>query len=289
MNFTKDRHDTYAYIEPSRVDLTGKYVLITGAAGGIGRATATSYARAGASRIAIADLSSLDDVVQEIKEAAANSKHPEPIVIPVKLDVTDRASVQAAVKPILEAFDGRLDVLINNAGYLSRSVGIPDTDPDDWWRDFEVNVKGVYLMTHTFWPLLLKSSTKIILNLGSIAAVSNTPLCSSYGSAKLAVLRFTEYIVQDHGEGKDGILAIAVHPGGIKTKLGANLPEELHDYLIDTPQLAGDTLMWLGAERREWLAGRYVSSCWDMEELEGRREEIVKGDLLKVKLALNSS
>jgi NAD(P)-dependent dehydrogenase (short-subunit alcohol dehydrogenase family) len=177
--------------------------------------------------------------------------------------------------------------LINNAGYLSPFGGIPDTDPDDWWKDWEVNVKGTYLVTRAFWSLLLKSDMKIIINIASIGAVLTVPQNSSYGSAKLATLRFTEFINQDHGPGTDdGFVAIAVHPGGVKTELALGMPEGMHGYLIDTPELAGDTLVWLGSERREWLGGRYVSACWDMQELEGKREEIGRGDLLKVRLAV---
>ena len=171
MDFTSVRHDTYPYIDPSKVDLKGKHILITGASKGVGKAIAISYAKAGASGIAIAARSSLEAVTKEVKEAAANSGRPEPEVLALKLDVTDRANVEAAAQEASKAFNGRLDILINNAGYLSSFKGIPDSDPDDWWHDWEVNVKGVYLVTRAFWPLLLKSSLKIILNLSSVGAV----------------------------------------------------------------------------------------------------------------------
>ena len=171
---------------------------------------------------------------------------------------------------------------------MSKWNGIPDTDPDDWWQDWEVNVKGVYLVTRAFWPLLLKSSLKIIINVTSIGALTNTPHGSAYGPAKLASLRFTEYIAQDHGERADGIISIAVHPGSLKTDLSLCLPEHLHGLLVDSPEISGDTLTWLGSERRQWLSGRYVSANWDMEELSKKREEIVKADLLKVRMAVNT-
>jgi NAD(P)-dependent dehydrogenase (short-subunit alcohol dehydrogenase family) len=94
----------------------------------------------------------------------------------LKLDVTDRDEVDAAVKAVSAAFGGRLDVLVNNAGYLSAFAGIPDSDPDEWWRDWEVNVKGLYLVTHAFWLLLLKSNLKLIINMASIGATVASPL-----------------------------------------------------------------------------------------------------------------
>jgi NAD(P)-dependent dehydrogenase (short-subunit alcohol dehydrogenase family) len=288
IDFTTARHDTYPYIDPTKYDLTGKSVLITGASKGVGKATALSYAKAGASHIALAARSSLTAIIDEVKQAALAANRPAPTVLAVQIDVTDQSSVSAAVETISSAFSNRLDILVNNAGYLSEFSGIPDSNPDEWWKDWEVNVKGVYLVTRAFWPLLVASSLKIIINVASIGAMMISPGSSAYGSTKLAVLRFTEYINQDHGEGKDGLCAIAMHPGGVMTELAKGMPEHLHGYLMDTPELAGDTIAWLGAERREWLGGRYVSAAWDMEELVGRREEVVKGDLLKVRLAVNS-
>jgi len=287
LNFTETwRHDTYPYIDPTKADLTGKNVLITGASKGIGKATAISYAKAGASGIALAARSDLSTIVQSVKEAAQTAGRAEPNVITLNLDVTNRLSVDSAAEKLSSAF-ASLDVLVNNAGYLSDFASILDSDPDSWWRDWEVNVKGMYLVTRAFWPLLLQSHLKLIINMASIGATFMPPLCSSYTTTKLAVMRLTEYINQDHGAGTDGVLAIAVHPGGVMTELASNMPEDMHGLLIDTPELAADTFVWMSGERREWLGGRYVAVNWDVEELGKRIDEIVKGDLLKVRLAVN--
>ncbi|KAG9191512.1 hypothetical protein G6011_10246 [Alternaria panax] len=287
INFTTtERHDTYAYIAPTNFNLSGKHILITGASKGVGRATAISYAKASASRIALGARSSLSDVTSEVQSAAKNAGHPEPQVLALDLDVTSKESVDTAVKEVAEKFEGRIDVLVNNAGSLAPFAGIPDTDPEAWWRDYEVSVKGPYLMTRAFWSLLLTGS-KIVINITSIGAVMVVPQSSSYGPAKLASLRFTEFIDRDHGKGKDGMVAIAVHPGGVQTELALGMPGHMHGWLVDTPELAGDTLVWLGSERRGWLGGRYVSACWDMEELQERKGEIVKGDLLRMRLAVD--
>ncbi|KAL1800971.1 hypothetical protein ACET3X_001313 [Alternaria dauci] len=286
-NFTPtERHDTYSYIAPANANLSGKHVLITGASKGVGRATAISYAKAGASCIALGARSSLSDVISEVQSAAKHAGHPEPQVLALNLDVTSKDSVDTAVEEVAEKFKGRLDVLVNNAGSLAPFAGIPDSDPDAWWGDYEVSVKGPYLVTRACWSLLLAGS-KIIINLTSIGALMVVPQSSSYGPAKLASLRFTEFIAQDHGESKDGMVAIAVHPGGVQTELALSMPGHMHGWLVDTPELAGDTLAWLGNERREWLSGRYVSACWDMEELEKKREEIVRGNLLKMQLTVD--
>jgi NAD(P)-dependent dehydrogenase (short-subunit alcohol dehydrogenase family) len=176
--------------------LNGKNVLITGASRGIGKATAISYAKAGTSGIALAARSSLEGIVKEVKEAAASSGHPKPKVLNLEVDVTDRASVEASAKEVSEAFNGVLDVLINNAGYLSSFAGILDSNPDDWWRNYEVNVKGVYLVTRAFFPMLVKSTSKIVINITSIGALTLVPGISAYGTSKLAILRFTEFVTR---------------------------------------------------------------------------------------------
>lgn len=70
------------------------------------------------------------------------------------------------------------------------------------------------------------------------------------------------------------------------TELAKAMPKETHGILTDTPELAGDSTVWLTAVRREWLAGRYVSVNWDMEEFEKEKERVEKGDLLKFKLSV---
>jgi NAD(P)-dependent dehydrogenase (short-subunit alcohol dehydrogenase family) len=105
---------------------------------------------------------------------------------------------------------------------------------------------------------------------------------SAYQTSKLALVRFTEFINSEYGE--QGILSFAVHPGGVMTELSSGMPEASHHLLQDKPALAADTFVWLTAERREWLAARYISCTWDMKEFGDMKEKIEKGDLLKVRL-----
>ena len=104
----------------------------------------------------------------------------------------------------------------------------------------------------------------------------------SYQSTKLAVLRLGEFTNAEYGQ--QGVISYGIHPGGVATELARGMPESMHELLIDTPQLAGDSIVWLTSERREWLAGRYVAVTWDMQELLDKRDRIVQGDLLKVRL-----
>lgn len=158
-SFTKTSHtDTYDFISPTKADLSGRSVFISGASKGIGRATALSYAAAGCSKIAIGARSDLSSLEKEIKEAAGQKNPPK--VIAIKLDVSSEDSVKAAAETIATEFDGALDVLVNNAGYLEKWTPIADSDASEWWTTWDINVKGTYLCSKYFIPLLLKSNLK---------------------------------------------------------------------------------------------------------------------------------
>lgn len=74
---------------------------------------------------------------------------------------------------------------------------------------------------------------------------------------------------------------------GILTDMGKGLGESYRPILIDTPELAGGSIAWMTGERRDWLAGRYISCTWDMSEMMKKKQEIIDGDLLKVRMAVD--
>jgi NAD(P)-dependent dehydrogenase (short-subunit alcohol dehydrogenase family) len=135
------------------------------------------------------------------------------------------ASVESAAEAIEKEF-GKLDILINNAGYLSTFEPMGDTDPEDYWRNYEINLRGVYFVTRACLPLMLRGGEKTIVNVSSRGANTLSAGASGYQTTKFALLRFTEFLVVDYGE--QDLLAFAVHPASSKTELAANVPENLH-------------------------------------------------------------
>jgi NAD(P)-dependent dehydrogenase (short-subunit alcohol dehydrogenase family) len=119
--------------------------------------------------IAIAARSSLDAVKQEIRKASHTADRQEPKILSLSLDVSDSSSVADAARDVESEF-GRLDILINNAGILETFQPIAESDIDAWWTTYEVNVKGVYLCSRAFLPLMLKRGLKTIVNVSSIGA-----------------------------------------------------------------------------------------------------------------------
>lgn len=130
---TKEVHnESYPGIDPTKMNMSGKAVFIAGASKGVGRDTAASFAKAGASHIAIGARSSLSDTENDVKAAAKAAGRPEPQILSLKLDISDQKSVEAVAKEIGEKF-GKLDVVINNAGVFGGRGLVVESDPDDWW------------------------------------------------------------------------------------------------------------------------------------------------------------
>lgn len=145
-----------------------------GASKGVGKRTAIAFAESGASCIGLGARSPLDHLAAELLSAAERGGHKPPKIVTVKLDVLDQVCIQEAAKQADREFGG-LDILVNNAGWLETATRIADSDPDDWWYTMEVNVKGVYLSTRAFLPVLLKGGMKTIINLTSIGAHAMRP------------------------------------------------------------------------------------------------------------------
>ncbi|KAK7962832.1 NAD(P)-binding protein [Apiospora aurea] len=241
--FCQKRHsETYPFIDPSQADLSAQTVVITGASRGIGRATAFSFVRAGCRRLVI---------TAHVRGGATLD------VLALALDVADTASVEAAAKQVADRFGGVVDVLVNNAGFLSATEPLADGAAADWLQCAEVNLKGLYRVSRYFLPLVLESATtKTVINVGSQAANYVVPGMSAYQTTKFALCRLTEFMAMEYSD-DHGLVAVAVHPGCLRTELASNMPAMYHDLLVDAPELPGDTFVWIAKERREWLSGRY--------------------------------
>jgi len=109
-----------------------------------------SYAKAGASGIVVLARSDLSELEDEIVAAAKRAGRNPPKVFRAHVDITDQAALEKIVNEVLSIF-GHVDTLINNAGYLERFAPLANSDPEEWWKTFEVNVKG-RVSYHTFIP-----------------------------------------------------------------------------------------------------------------------------------------
>lgn len=270
-------NDIYPAIDVThnqKLKQSGKVILITGAGRGIGRAIALQYAQADASTIILCARteSELDEVESAIKKANDRVRVQKEV-----LSVTDGSAVKALAGKVSKEL-GRLDVLVNNAGMTRAWEPLGDTDPEDYWKVLEVNVKGPLLLLHAFLPLLVSTAeenkTRVsVVNMTSIGAVTVSPGGSSYSIAKMALQRMSEFVALDYQD--KGVDVVGLHPGGVVTNLSQNVEEikdcECHSQtqsmigtvltfavLTDTPELCGGFVVWLTSNGRAWLNGRYV-------------------------------
>jgi len=210
-------NDTYPAIDPRKVDLHGVAVFITGGSRGLGRAMALSFTKAGASHIAVGARSSLTTLAQDIQTTAESAGRLAPQFLQIQMDVTSPASVAAAAAEVEKAF-GKLQVLINNAGILGQYGLIADSEPREWMQVIDVNLKGPYLVTHAFLPLLLKSSgVRYIINVTSVAAHLAEPSLSAYQISKNGLLKLS--ILTDAEYASQGVVTFAIHPGNSPTDI----------------------------------------------------------------------
>lgn len=158
---------------------------------------------------------SLSAVEAAVKSAATAAKRAEPRVLCVSLDVTSAESVEAAAKQIGDDF-GVVDVLMHNSGILE-SGKITEIDPKAWWRVWELNVYGPFLVARSFIPLLLKGHLKQFVITSSVGAWLDSPGVSAYQPSKLAVLRFADFINSEYGD--RGLVAFCIHPGNVLTDI----------------------------------------------------------------------
>jgi len=200
-----------------------RVVLVTGAASGIGRATAERLAAEGASL-------SLSDVAAEgLEETAATCRDLGAEVLAQVGDVSSESSVADVVSSTVERF-GRLDVLVNVAGIL-QFEDFRRTTLDDWNRIISVNLTGTFLMCREALPHLLESGGNVV-NTASTAALAGHPWTVSYSASKGGVFALTQTLAVEFG--KQGVRCNSVAPGSVLTPIqqAFDLPEGADPKLV---------------------------------------------------------
>lgn len=239
--------------------LEDKTVVVTGAAAGIGRATAERCAEEGA-RVVVTDIDSSGggEVVASIEDAGGEAEFSE-------LDVTDSDQFHAVIDAVVEA-DG-LDVLVNNAGTGHPSSRMEETDES--LRDFvlDVNVNGVWNGCHAALPHLKEQGHGTIVNVGSLASILGLPKQAAYSLSKGAVLNFTRAVAAEAGP--HGVRANTVCPGFTNTQLveqyleGQGDPEKAREEMeaqyplkrLAEPEEVADAILFLASDEASFVSG----------------------------------
>jgi NAD(P)-dependent dehydrogenase (short-subunit alcohol dehydrogenase family) len=285
LNLTS-HHASYPAIDPTSAlkdSAQDKVIFIAGASRGIGQATAVAFAQAGAKAIYLTARSK--DALEETR-VLVNQANAQTLCALSVCDVTNAAAVEAAVADCVAKFGG-MDAADANAGYLGPWKKIGESDPAGWWQNWEVNVRGAYHVMRFTLPHLAQSAKRRavegksgghLILLSSVGAQLLMPGASDYQTSKHAINRLCEFVQVDHGD--EGVKCFALHPGGVSTELGLSMPQAMHAYLVDEPELAASFAVWLCSGKADWAKGRYLSANWDVDELSALQEGILRDDLL---------
>lgn len=241
--------------------LSGKVALITGAASGIGLATARRFAQEDATVI-LADRDAAGLAAALAGLQAGGDRH-----LAMALDVTLEAAWIAVMKDIRSRC-GRLDILVNNAGF-GRFRSIADTTLDEWRATLAVNLDSVFLGTKHALPLLAEGGRGAIVNMSSMRGLVAGPNSGAYSAAKAGVRLFSKVTALECAAAGNGVRVNSVHPGHVETPLTAAAyanPEIAREFLAHTPlgrfaqpREIADLILFLASDEASYMTGSEVT------------------------------
>lgn len=236
--------------------MDGKVVLLTGAARGIGEASARAFAARGAS-VVIADV--LDEARQVVDDIVAGGGAASF----VETDVTDSDAVARAVRHAVDEF-GRLDMAHNNAG-IFRAAPIAELADDDWRAVIDVDLSGIFYAVKHELRHMLSVGAGSIVNTASVWSYAGSAGQGAYVAAKHGVVGLTKSAALDHGG--NGIRINAVAPGPIETPMTAGVPSEVMAGTIartiegrfGQPHEIANAVVWLCSDDASYVNGAVLA------------------------------
>lgn len=242
---------------------TGKVAIVTGAASGIGKATAQLLADKGASVVCSdVNMGPLDEAVSEIRRSGGSA-------VACPTDVSVAADCRAAMKAAVE-LGGGVDVLINVAGIMNPNDTVESTSEGEWDRVLAVNLKSVFLMSKYAIPEMRRRGGGVIVNTASVHAFANMPESASYAASKGAIVALTRQMANDIA--RDHIRVVAVAPGSVDTplshlsaqRLGKSLEELGFSFdprvlgRVAQPEEIAEAIAWLASDAASFVNGTTV-------------------------------
>jgi len=238
------------------LNLKDKVVIITGAAGGLGKAFALAFVNEGA-KVAVCD--------KNIKGATETAQEIGNDAIAIEVDVANEASTQAMAQVVADKF-GKIDVLVNNAAIYATIQRKPfyEISEAEWDLVMNVNLKGVWMVSKAVFSFMKAANAGKIINISSATVMSGSPQWSHYVASKGGVIGFTRSMAKEVGDFNINVNAIA--PGFTLTDASLSLIENAQKYGVDRgaikrPSSAEDivgTALYLASSASDFVTGQTI-------------------------------
>lgn len=236
--------------------MKGKSVIVTGAASGIGKATAELFARAGA-RVVVSDI---HEVEGQAVAASIRAEGGEAMFL--RADVSNPVDMEKLVQETVKVY-GRLDVAVNNAGISGEQNPIADLSLEGWEQVIRVNLSGVFYGMKYQIAAMLKNGGGSIVNISSILGAVGFAGAAAYVSAKHGLLGLTQTAALEYSA--QNIRANAVGPAFIDTPMLTALDEEMKKAVVSLHPIGrlgrseevAELILWLGSDKSSFVSGSY--------------------------------
>jgi 3-oxoacyl-[acyl-carrier protein] reductase len=243
--------------------LKNKTAIITGAARGIGKQIAVSFAKEGAD-IAFTDLNydeNMKTLEQELSSFGVKAKG-------YASDASNYSQTDEVVSKIVNDF-GKVDILVNNAG-ITRDTLLMRMDEETWDIVIKVNLKSVFNFTKAVQKTMLKQRSGSIINMSSVVGVSGNAGQANYSASKAGIIGFSKSVARELGS--RGIRCNAIAPGFIITDMTAKLSPEVREEWIKgiplrrggTPEDVANVCIFLGSDLSSYVSGQVINVCGGM-------------------------
>ncbi|MCB0618882.1 MAG: 3-oxoacyl-ACP reductase FabG [Saprospiraceae bacterium] len=237
--------------------LAERVAIVTGAARGIGKATALTFAREGATVV-------VWDVDEKAGQAVAQALRQEgPASLFQKVDTSDLGACEAAASEVVRQF-GRIDILINNAG-ITRDATLKKMTPEQWQQVIDVNLTGVFNCTKAVYPHMAEREYGRIVTASSVVGLYGNFGQTNYAATKAGVIAMSKVWAREFG--RKNITVNAVAPGFINTEMMATIPQKVLDMFAEKtplgrlgePAEVAKVYLFLASEEASFVTGAVLS------------------------------